>query len=110
MSNNGTNSFEDLLNNSDQGKRANRSDTFVNRVTIAGDTLGQMSSERGRELLSYLPAYYETSRVMRSDMDAKGSELDALYLAMDATVGQFSYVPPRGGWNAGKWSWGLKPI
>nr|WP_209018303.1 YmfQ family protein [Paenibacillus polymyxa] len=48
-----------------------------------------MSSERGRELLSYLPSYYETSRVMRSDMDAKGSELDALYLAMDATVGQF---------------------
>jgi hypothetical protein len=89
VSNNGTNSFDDLLNNPDQGKHANRSGTLVNRVTIAEDTVGQMSSERGRELLSYLPSYYETSRVMRSDMDAKGSELDALYLAMDATVGQF---------------------
>ncbi|WP_179033369.1 putative phage tail protein [Paenibacillus kribbensis] len=53
-----------------------------------GDDI-QIDSLRGRELFSFLPSYYETSRVMRSDMDAKGSELDALYLAMDATVGQF---------------------
>lgn len=71
------------------------SNNEVNRSTSAsfsaramGDDI-QIDSLRGRELFSFLPSYYETSRVMRSDMDAKGSELDALYLAMDATVGQF---------------------
>ncbi|MGG1940699.1 putative phage tail protein [Paenibacillus polymyxa] len=48
-----------------------------------------MSSSRGQELFSCLPAYYETSRVMYADMDAKGSELDALYLALDETLAQF---------------------
>lgn len=48
-----------------------------------------MNSLRGRELLSYLPSYYEASRVMRSDMDAKGSELDALYEALNAAADQF---------------------
>lgn len=49
----------------------------------------RMNSLRGRELFSYLPAYYETSRVMQSDMDAKGSELDALYQALNSTADQF---------------------
>lgn len=44
---------------------------------------------RGRELFSYLPAYYETSRVMQSDMDAKGSELDAFYDALNSAADQF---------------------
>ncbi|WP_431090067.1 YmfQ family protein [Paenibacillus sp. 8b26] len=48
-----------------------------------------MRSVRGRELFSYLPAYYEISRVMQADMDAKGSELDALYFALDETLAQF---------------------
>lgn len=48
-----------------------------------------MNSLRGRELFSYLPAYYETSRVMQSDMDAKGSELDALYQALNSAADQF---------------------
>ncbi|EFU38672.1 hypothetical protein PVOR_29119 [Paenibacillus vortex V453] len=49
----------------------------------------RMNSLRGRELFSYLPAYYETSRVMLSDMDAKGSELDALYQALNSAADQF---------------------
>ncbi|WP_404520447.1 MULTISPECIES: YmfQ family protein [unclassified Paenibacillus] len=53
------------------------------------DIKSQMRSVRGRELFSYLPAYYEISRVMHADMDAKGSELDALYLALDETLAQF---------------------
>ncbi|WP_342429080.1 putative phage tail protein [Paenibacillus sp. FSL L8-0158] len=48
-----------------------------------------MFSSLGPELFSYLPAYYEASRVMHVDMDAKGSELDALYLALDDTLAQF---------------------
>lgn len=44
---------------------------------------------RGRELFSHLPAYYETSRVMQSDMDAKGSELDAFYDALNSAADQF---------------------
>ncbi|WP_036648383.1 YmfQ family protein [Paenibacillus pini] len=64
-----------------------------------------MNSSRGRELFSYLPAYYETSRVMRSDMDAKGSELDALYLALDATVSQFFVRTAT--WGLGRWEFEL---
>ncbi|WP_332309834.1 putative phage tail protein [Paenibacillus sp. Aloe-11] len=66
----------------------NRSTSASFSARAMGDDI-QIDSLRGRELFSFLPSYYETSRVMRSDMDAKGSELDALYLAMDATVGQF---------------------
>lgn len=65
----------------------------------------EMNSSRGRELFSYLPAYYETSRVMRSDMDAKGSELDALYLAMDATVAQFFVRTAT--WGLERWEFEL---
>ncbi|GIO93198.1 YmfQ family protein [Paenibacillus lactis] len=48
-----------------------------------------IGSLRGRELFSYLPAYYETSRVMQSDMEAKGSEMDALYQALNEAADQF---------------------
>ncbi|MEC0180223.1 DUF2313 domain-containing protein [Paenibacillus peoriae] len=56
---------------------------------MGSDIKNQMNSVRGRELFSYLPAYYEASRVMHADMDVKGSELDALYLALDDTLAQF---------------------
>jgi len=48
-----------------------------------------ISSAKGRELFSYLPAYYETSRVMRADMQAKGTEIDMLYQALEETLDQF---------------------
>lgn len=43
----------------------------------------------GREMFSYLPGYYENSRVMKSDMAAKGAELDELYRALNETLDQF---------------------
>ncbi|WII36809.1 YmfQ family protein [Paenibacillus thiaminolyticus] len=48
-----------------------------------------ISSPQGREMFSFLPAYYETSRVMQADMQAKGAELDMLLRAMDETLEQF---------------------
>ena len=48
-----------------------------------------MTSPRGREMFTYLPAYYEGSRVMRADMNAKGAELDLLFTALDETLQQF---------------------
>ncbi|MDY8022852.1 putative phage tail protein [Paenibacillus polymyxa] len=64
-----------------------KNESVVHEITV--DIKNQMFSSRGQELFSYLPAYYEASRVMQADMDAKGSELDALYLALDDTLAQF---------------------
>lgn len=46
-------------------------------------------SPMGKEMFSYLPGYYESSRVIRADMQAKGMELDALYQALNETLDQF---------------------
>ncbi|MEK4053343.1 YmfQ family protein [Paenibacillus sp. FSL F4-0087] len=48
-----------------------------------------LTSEKGQELFSYLPSYYETSRVMQADMQSKGTEMDLLYQALDETLDQF---------------------
>ncbi|MEK3827406.1 putative phage tail protein [Paenibacillus sp. FSL K6-1558] len=48
-----------------------------------------LTSEKGQELFSYLPQYYETSRVMQADMQAKGTEIDLLYQALNETLEQF---------------------
>lgn len=48
-----------------------------------------ITSPRGREMFSYLPNYYETSRVMQADMNAKGAEMDQLFAALDETLQQF---------------------
>ncbi|WP_068616456.1 YmfQ family protein [Paenibacillus tuaregi] len=60
-----------------------------------------MKSKRGKEMLSFLPGYYETSRVMKADMDAKGAELDSLYAAMDETLDQFFVKTAT--WGLGRW-------
>lgn len=46
-------------------------------------------SEKGQELFSYLPHYYETSRIMRADAEAKGREMDLLHQALEETLDQF---------------------
>lgn len=46
-------------------------------------------SPMGKEMFSYLPGYYESSRVIRADIQAKGMELDALYQALNETLDQF---------------------
>ncbi|WP_256758751.1 YmfQ family protein [Cohnella sp. WQ 127256] len=48
-----------------------------------------MNSIRGKEMMTYLPDYYATSRVMSSNMDAQGTELDKLWQAMDETLEQY---------------------
>lgn len=48
-----------------------------------------ITSTRGQEMLTYLPPYYETSRVMRALLEAEGLELDKLRLALDETLNQF---------------------
>ncbi|CAM4144296.1 putative phage tail protein [Saccharibacillus endophyticus] len=46
-------------------------------------------SEKGQELFSYLPYYYETSRIMRADAETKGREMDLLHQALEETRDQF---------------------
>ncbi|WP_019420200.1 YmfQ family protein [Paenibacillus sp. OSY-SE] len=48
-----------------------------------------ISSPRGQEMFSYLPVYYETSRVLRADMNAKGAEMDLLVRTLSETLEQF---------------------
>lgn len=48
-----------------------------------------ITSTRGKEMLSYLPKYYETSRVMRALLEAEGLEFDKLRQALDETLNQF---------------------
>lgn len=48
-----------------------------------------INSPMGREMFSYLPAYYENSRVIHADLNAKGTELDELYKTINETLDQF---------------------
>jgi hypothetical protein len=48
-----------------------------------------MTSVRGKEMLSFLPDYYATSRVMSANMESQGKELDALWQALDGTLEQY---------------------
>ncbi|MCD9025740.1 YmfQ family protein [Cohnella silvisoli] len=48
-----------------------------------------MSSIRGKEMMTYLPGYYATSRIMSTNMDAQGTELDKLFQALDGTLEQY---------------------
>jgi len=48
-----------------------------------------ITSTRGQEMLTYLPRYYETSRVMRAILQVQGSEFDKLRQALDEILDQF---------------------
>lgn len=56
---------------------------------LASSNVSLLTSPRGREMFSYLPGYYETSRIMQADMNAKGAEMDLLFAALDETLQQF---------------------
>ncbi|WP_334075230.1 MULTISPECIES: YmfQ family protein [Paenibacillus] len=58
-------------------------------VAPATGSVHEISSPLGREMFSFLPGYYENSRVMSSDINAKGAELDELYRALNETLDQF---------------------
>jgi len=48
-----------------------------------------ITSERGKKMLGYLPRYYETSRVMKSIIQSNGLEVDKLRQALDETLDNF---------------------
>lgn len=52
-------------------------------------------------MLSYLPSYYETSRVMQAILQAQGTELDKLRQALDETLNQFFVNTAT--WGLDKW-------
>lgn len=64
-----------------------------------------IASPQGREMFSFLPAYYETSRVMQADMQAKGAELDMLMRALDETLEQFFVRTAT--WGLDRWEYEL---
>ena len=51
--------------------------------------MSDITSARGQEMMTYLPRYYENSRVMRAILQAQGSELDKLRQAFDEILAQF---------------------
>ncbi len=64
-------------------------DVEITTNAVLDPSAASFASIKGAELFSYLPAYYERSRIMRLDMDRKGTEMDALYDALDETFQQF---------------------
>lgn len=60
-----------------------------------------ITSTTGQEMATYQPPLYQTSRVMRSYLQATGSEFDKVYQAIDEVLNQF-YVRTAT-WNLDKW-------
>lgn len=61
----------------------------MNNAVTASKSSFADSSLSAREMLSYLPAYYENSRVMQSHLGTAGVELDKLTEALHETLDQF---------------------
>jgi len=49
----------------------------------------ELTSERGKIMLTYLPFYYGTSRVMKAILQVEGAEFDLLRQALDEILDQF---------------------
>ncbi|MBB6730062.1 YmfQ family protein [Cohnella zeiphila] len=60
-----------------------------------------MTSSAGQRMLTYLPGYYATSKVIRSMMDAEGQELDQLQAALDDILNQFFVSSAT--WGLNRW-------
>ena len=67
-----------------------------------------ITSPRGQQMLAYLPRYYETSRVMRSLMQAEGSESDELRRALNETLDQYFISTATWGLDAWETELGVK--
>jgi len=60
-----------------------------------------ITSARGQEMMTHLPRYYETSRVVRALMQAAGSELDKLRQALDGVLNQ--HFVKTATWGLDRW-------
>jgi len=60
-----------------------------------------MNSERGKEMMTYLPAFYATSRIMSSSIDSQGVEMDSFWQALDETLAQ--YFVTTATWGLDQW-------
>lgn len=63
--------------------------------------MSDITSIRGQEMLTYLPPYYETSRVMKTILQTEGIEFDKLRQALDETLNQFFVRTAT--WGLDKW-------
>lgn len=64
---------------------------------------------RGKKMLSYMPRYYETSRVIRSCLNAEGKEFDELRAAIDSILEQFFVRSATWGLDIWEATLGLPP-
>ncbi|MNJ29314.1 hypothetical protein D3C77_238750 [compost metagenome] len=71
-----------------------------NAVTASKSSFVSMSPS-AREMFSYLPAYYENSRVMQASLGSAGVELDKLTEALHETLDQFFVQTAT--WGLGYW-------
>lgn len=52
-------------------------------------SIHSITSTRGQEMATYLPRFYETSKVMKAILQAEGTEFDNLRQAMNEVLDQF---------------------
>ncbi|PYI52555.1 putative phage tail protein [Paenibacillus flagellatus] len=69
----------------------------------------KLTSFRGQKMASYVPRYYETSRVFQSLLQTEGQEVDDLRAALDSIVKQFFVRVSTWGLDAWEQELGLSP-